>query len=99
MGISTVEWFRFNRRTSHMPNLMHKLLKFIFTSKHFRPLYIVKVNWVQLIKFDVWINRRTWTQIGIKFGTWKDQRLNWALAALVELKKMAEMLTRFSNKK
>ena len=58
MGISTVEWFRFKRLTSHMPNLMHKLLKFIFTSKHFRPLYIVKMNLVQLIKFDVWINRQ-----------------------------------------
>ena len=59
MGISTAERLRFKRRTSHVPNLMHKLLKFIFTCKHFRPLNIVKMNWVRLIKFDVWINRRT----------------------------------------
>ena len=51
--------FSFKRRTSHMPNLMHKLLKFIFTCKHFRPLNIVKMNWVRLIRFDVWIKRRT----------------------------------------
>ena len=59
MGISTAERLRFKRRTSHVPNLMHKLLKFIFTCKHFRPLNIVKMNWVRLIRFDVWINRRT----------------------------------------
>ena len=41
-----------------MPKQMHKLLKFIFTDKHFRPLYIVKMNWVRLIKFGVWINSR-----------------------------------------
>ena len=37
---------------------MHQLLKFIFTGKHFRPLYNVKMNWVRPIKFDVWINGR-----------------------------------------
>ena len=46
MGISTVEQLCFKHRTSHshMPNLMHKLLEFIFCGKHFRPLNIVKMN-------------------------------------------------------
>ena len=34
MKISAKERFRFKRRTFHMPNLMHKLLSFIFTDKH-----------------------------------------------------------------
>ena len=38
----------------YVPNLMHKLLKFIFICKHCRPLNIMKMNW--LIKFDIWIN-------------------------------------------
>ena len=54
MGISTVEWFRFKRRTSHIPNLMRKLLKFVFTGKQFRPLYIVEMNCFRPLKFDGW---------------------------------------------
>ena len=46
---------------------MHKLLKFIFTCKHFRPLSIVKMNWVRQIKLDVWINRRNCTGIMFQF--------------------------------
>ena len=38
---------------TYVLNLMHKLLKFIFTCKHFRPLDIMKMNWARLIKFDV----------------------------------------------
>ena len=38
----------------YVPNLTHKLLKFIFICKHCRPLNIMKMNW--LIKFDIWIN-------------------------------------------
>ena len=60
MGISTDERLRFKRRTSHVPNVMHKLLKFIFSCKHLRPLNILKMNRVRLINFDVWINRRTY---------------------------------------
>ena len=44
MEISTVERLNVKRRTVHVPNLMHKLLQFIFTAKHCRPLYIVKMN-------------------------------------------------------
>ena len=47
IGILTGERPRFKRRTSHVPNLMHKLLKFIFTGNHCRPLNIVKMNWIQ----------------------------------------------------
>ena len=38
MVISTVERLRFKRRTSRVPNLMHKLLKCIFTFKHFKTI-------------------------------------------------------------
>ena len=34
MRISTEERLGFNRRTFQVPNLMHKLLSFIFTDKH-----------------------------------------------------------------
>ena len=34
MEISTVERLNFKRRTVHVPNLMHKLLQFIFAAKH-----------------------------------------------------------------
>ena len=44
MGILTVVRLRLKRQTSHMPNLTHKFLKFIFTCKHFGPLNIVKMN-------------------------------------------------------
>ena len=45
MGISTVERLPFKRRTSHVPNLTHKLLKkIIFSCQDFRPLNIVKMN-------------------------------------------------------
>ena len=47
IGILTGERPRFKRRTSHVPNLMHKLLKFIFTGNHCRPLNIVKMNGIQ----------------------------------------------------
>ena len=36
-----------------MQNLMHKLLKFVFTCKRFKPLNIMKMNGVRLIKFDI----------------------------------------------
>ena len=65
MGISTAERLRsFKRRTSHVPNLMHKLLRFIFTCEHFIPLNIMKMNWVRLIKFYIWINRRMTYHLG-----------------------------------
>ena len=44
MGISTVERLRLKRPASHVLNLMYKLLKFIFTCKHFKPVNIVKMN-------------------------------------------------------
>ena len=44
MGILTVVRLRLKRQTSHVLNLMHKFLKFIFTCKHFEPLNIVKMN-------------------------------------------------------
>ena len=47
IGILTGERPRFKRRTFHVPNLMHKLLKFIFTGNHCRPLNIVKMNGIQ----------------------------------------------------
>ena len=63
--------FRFNRGAFHVPNLMHNLRYFIFTGKHCRLLYIVKMNWVWLIKFDVWISCRNciiWADpLAIKF--------------------------------
>ena len=43
MGILTVEQLCFKHRASHVPNVVHKLLKFIFTCKHFRPLNIVSL--------------------------------------------------------
>ena len=46
IGILTGERLRFKRRTSHVPNLMHKLLKFIFTGNHCRPLNVVKMKGV-----------------------------------------------------
>ena len=49
---------------------MDKLLKFIFTCKHFRPLSIVKINWVRQIKLDVWINRRTYIIWREKVDVW-----------------------------
>ena len=60
--MATVERLRFKvQKTSNLSyaeQLMHKLLKFILTCKHFRLLNIVKMNWARLLKFDVWINRR-----------------------------------------
>ena len=50
-----------------MPNLMHKLLTFVFTSKHFRPLYIVRMNGFRLLKFDG--SSFGSTYIAIKFGS------------------------------
>ena len=44
MGILTVEQLRFKRRTSDVPNLMHKLLNFVLTFKHCRPLNVVKMD-------------------------------------------------------
>ena len=49
MGVLTVEQLHFKRQTLHVPNLMHKLLKFYSTSKHCIPLDIVKVNYVRLM--------------------------------------------------
>ena len=72
MEISTVERLNFKRRTVHVPNLMHKLLQFIFTAKHCRPLYIVKMN-------RVWLILSSTSESGIKFDTWKGRRLNWSL--------------------
>ena len=46
IGILTGERLRFKRRTSHVPNLMHKLLKFTFTGNHCRPLNVVKMKGV-----------------------------------------------------
>ena len=58
------------RRTSHVPKLKHKLLKFIFTClKHSRQLDIVKTNRVRLhFKLDSRINLELFgsTKIGIK---------------------------------
>ena len=72
MEISTVERLNFKRRTVHVPNLMHKLLQFIFTTKHCRPLYIVKMN-------RVWLILSSTSESGMKFDTWKGRRLNWSL--------------------
>ena len=72
MEISTVERLNFKRRTVHVPNLMHKLLQFFFTTKHCRPLYIVKMN-------RVWLILSSTSESGIKFDTWKGRRLNWSL--------------------
>ena len=72
MEILTVERLNFKRRTVHVPNLMHKLLQFIFTAKHCRPLYIVKMN-------RVWLILSSTSESGIKFDTWKGRRLNWSL--------------------
>ena len=47
IAILTGERPRFKLRTSHVPNLMHKLLKFTFTGNHCRPLNIVKMNGIQ----------------------------------------------------
>ena len=83
MGISTVERLRFKRRTSNVPNLMYKLLEFVLTCKHFRPMNIVKM--VRLIKFDVLINRRTctvWVELNrykVRNMKWSNWNLNWAL--------------------
>ena len=44
MGILIVEQLRFKRKTSHVPNLMHKVLKFILTFKHCKPLNVVKMD-------------------------------------------------------
>lgn len=30
------------------------------TGKHWKPFFIVKMNWVRLIKFDIWINHHTY---------------------------------------
>ena len=44
MGILTVERLCFKCKTSHVPNIMHKLLKYIFSCKHFSLLNIGKMN-------------------------------------------------------
>lgn len=41
---------RFKHRTSHAPNLTYKLLYSILIGKNYSPLYIVKMNWVRLLK-------------------------------------------------
>ena len=41
MRILTVERLGFKRQTSYVPDLMHKLLQYIFPGKHCTPLYIV----------------------------------------------------------
>ena len=46
--------------------------QFIFSCKRCRPLYTVKMNWVRLIKFHVWINCRTgiiWVDLHEKLST------------------------------
>ena len=80
----TWEFQLWSNFVSNVPNLMHNLLQFIFTCKHFRPLNIVKINWVLLIILSstsgstIKFKSFGLTKTGIKFGTCKDRCLHWA---------------------
>ena len=81
MGISTMGRIRFKRRASHVPNLMHKLLKYILTGKHTVDhfgLNIVKISWVRRPNKRSNLYHLGRPKKGFKFGTRKDRRLNWA---------------------
>ena len=67
-GISTLERLWFRRRSFYVPNLMHKLLFGIYFENHWQ-YWLVSGTVLgtavkRLTKFDVWINRRTFVNLG-----------------------------------
>ena len=75
MGISTVERLRFKRRTSHMRHLTHKVLKFIFTCKHFIPWSSTSV-WINSRTYIIWVDLNSYSVRYMKRSTFEQGLIN-----------------------